>query len=118
MSRGKFARRRKRKVSIRKKVFGTPEKPRMTVFRSHRNIFVQLIDDTEGKTLLSASTVEKELEKGYGGNTDAAVKVGETVAKRALEKNIDTVVFDRNGFRYQGRIRQLADAARKAGLKF
>ncbi|PLX18806.1 MAG: 50S ribosomal protein L18 [Candidatus Muiribacterium halophilum] len=116
----KNKRRIKRKISIRKRVFGTSEKPRMTVFKSHKNIYVQLIDDTVGKTIVSASTNDKDVREKtqYGGNTKAAEIIGETIAKKATEKNITTVSFDRNGFRYQGRIRTLADAARKNGLKF
>jgi large subunit ribosomal protein L18 len=110
----------KRKVSIRKKIFGTPERPRMSVFKSHKNIYVQIIDDTEGKTLVSASTLDKDVrsEIPYGGNKEAAKKIGEYIAKKAKEKNITKVVFDRNGFRYHGRIKELADAARANGLEF
>ena len=116
----KRKRRLKRKISIRKRVFGTPEKPRMTVFKSHKNMYVQLIDDTVGKTIASVSTNDKDVREKlqYGGNTKAAEMVGELIAKRAADKNISAVSFDRNGFRYQGRIKTLADSARKNGLKF
>ena len=105
---------------IRKNVYGTPEKPRLCVFRSNKNISVQIIDDVNGVTLAAASTLDKEL-KGqieYGGNKEAAKKVGEAIAKRALEKGIETVAFDRGGFLYHGRVKELADGAREAGLKF
>ncbi|MBE0448301.1 MAG: 50S ribosomal protein L18 [Actinobacteria bacterium] len=105
---------------VRKKVFGTPEKPRLSVFRSTNHIYAQLIDDTRGVTLVSVSTLDPELrsEIKTGGNTEAARKVGELVAKRALEKGIDHVVFDRGGFLYHGRVKALADTARGAGLIF
>lgn len=105
---------------VRKKVFGTPEKPRLSIFRSTNHIYAQVIDDTNGVTLVSASTLDTELKSEIttGGNIGAAEKVGELVAKRALEKNIDQVVFDRGGFLYHGRVKALADAAREAGLKF
>lgn len=110
----------RRKKGIRKNIFGTPERPRMSVYRSNKHIYVQVIDDMSGVTLAAASTMVAELR----GNTseerklDAARKVGELAAKRCLEKNIDKVVFDRNGFIYTGRIAALADGARQAGLKF
>lgn len=105
---------------IRKNVYGTPEKPRLCVYRSNKNISVQIIDDVNGVTLASASTLDKEL-KGqieYGGNKEAAKMVGEAIAKRALDKGIETVAFDRGGFLYHGRVKELADGAREAGLKF
>lgn len=102
---------------IRKKLSGTPEKPRLSVFRSLNHLYVQAIDDVSGKTLISAST--KELEKPKGtGNKDAAKQVGQLVARKCKEKGIQTVVFDRSGYLYHGRIKALADAAREAGLKF
>lgn len=110
----------KRHQRVRKDLYGTPEKPRLCVFRSNKNISVQIIDDVNGVTLASASTLDKEL-KGqieYGGNKDAAKKVGEAIAKRALDKGIETVAFDRGGFLYHGRVKELADGAREAGLKF
>ncbi len=114
------ARRLKRHQRVRNKVFGTPEKPRMCVFRSAKNISVQIIDDTKGHTLVAASSTDKDL-KGqisYGGNKEAAKIVGEAVAKKALAAGIETVSFDRGGFLYHGRVKELADGAREAGLKF
>ena len=105
---------------IRKNLYGTPEKPRLCVYRSNKNISVQIIDDVNGVTLASASTIDKELKSQveYGGNKEAAKKVGEAIAKRALEKGIQEVTFDRGGFLYHGRVKELADGAREAGLKF
>lgn len=113
-------RRVKRHERVRKNVYGTPERPRLCVYRSNKNISVQIIDDVNGVTLAAASSLEKELkaEIGYGGNKEAAKKVGAVIAKRALEKGIDTVCFDRGGFLYHGRVQELADGAREAGLKF
>ena len=102
---------------VRGKVSGTAEKPRMSVYRSTKNIYVQLIDDVKGVTLCSASSLDKAFE-GDGGNKEGAKKVGELIAKRALDKGIETVVFDRGGYLYHGRVKELADAAREAGLKF
>ena len=103
---------------IRKNVYGL--KPRLCVFRSSKNISVQVIDDVNGVTLASASTVDKELKSqiAYGGNKEAAKAVGEAIAKRALAKGIEEVTFDRGGFLYHGRVKELADGAREAGLKF
>ena len=105
---------------VRKNLSGTPEKPRLCVFRSNKNISAQIIDDVNGVTLVSASTLDKELKAQieYGGNKEAARQVGEAVAKRALEKGIEVVAFDRGGFLYHGRVKELADGAREAGLKF
>lgn len=105
---------------IRRNLYGTPEKPRLCVFRSNKNISVQIIDDVNGVTLASASTVDKELKPqvAYGGNKDAAKAVGEAIAKRAIAKGIEEVTFDRGGFLYHGRVKELADSAREAGLKF
>ncbi|HPO04640.1 MAG TPA: 50S ribosomal protein L18 [Bacillota bacterium] len=105
---------------VRKDVFGTPEKPRLCVYRSISNIFAQVIDDVSGATLISASTLDKEIKEqfAYGGNKEAAKAVGEALGKKALEKGIDTVCFDRGGFLYHGRVKELADGARSAGLKF
>jgi len=105
---------------VRKKVYGTSERPRLSVFRSTNHIYAQVIDDTQGVTVASASTLDPEVKTQVttGGNTEAAKKVGEFVAKRAKEKGIDEVVFDRGGFLYHGRVKALADAAREAGLKF
>ena len=109
--------RAKRHERVRKTVFGTPERPRMAVFKSLKNISVQIIDDVNHKTLVSASSLDKEF-KGYGGNKEAVKKVGEMIGKRAVEKGIETVCFDRGGNLYHGRVKELADGAREAGLKF
>ena len=106
-----------RHARIRKNLSGTPEMPRLCVFRSNKNIYVQVIDDVNGVTLAAASTLDKDF-SGYGGNKEAAKKVGEAIAKKALDKGIDTVAFDRGGFLYHGRVKELADGAREAGLKF
>lgn len=105
---------------VRKNVFGTSERPRLSVFRSTNHIYAQLIDDTKGVTIASASTLDTEVKSqiSTGGNIGAAKKVGDLIAKRALEKKIEQVVFDRGGFLYHGRVKALADAAREAGLKF
>ncbi|MBX6352447.1 MAG: 50S ribosomal protein L18 [Thermoflavifilum sp.] len=112
--------RKARHLRVRKRVSGTPERPRLNVFRSNKHIYAQVIDDTTGRTLVSASTVDKELRGSveHGGNVEAARKVGELVARRALEKGIKQVVFDRGGYLYHGRVAALADAAREAGLEF
>ena len=109
-----------RHLRVRKKIKGTAERPRLNVFRSAKHMYAQIIDDEKGVTLASASTVDKELrgQISNGGNVEAAQKVGELVAKRALEKGIKQVVFDRGGYLYHGRVRALADAAREAGLDF
>ena len=116
----KRAARRKRHERIRNKITGTAVKPRMCVNRSLKNISVQLIDDLAGDTLVSASTVEPGIASKIenGGNKEAARLIGETVAERALEQGIETVVFDRSGYKYHGRIKELANAAREKGLKF
>ena len=113
-------RRVKRHARVRKNLNGTPEKPRLCVFRSNKHISCQIIDDVNKVTLASASSVEKELkaELGNGGNKEAARKIGEIVAKRALEKGIEVVTFDRGGFLYHGRVQELAEGAREGGLKF
>jgi large subunit ribosomal protein L18 len=112
--------RKRRHLRVRKKLFGTPTRPRLNVFRSSKHIYAQLIDDTKGVTLVSASTVDPELKDKveYGGNVEAAAKVGELVAKRALAKGYKQVVFDRGGYLYHGRVQALAEAAREAGLEF
>lgn len=102
---------------VRGRVSGTAERPRLNVFRSAKHIYAQLIDDENGVTLAAASSLDKDFE-GYGGNKEAAKKVGASIAKKAGEKNIETVVFDRGGFLYHGRIKELADGARENGLKF
>ena len=107
----------KRHNRVRGKISGTAERPRLCVFRSENNIYAQIIDDVAGNTLVAASSVEKDFE-GNGGNVEAAKKVGLKVAERCLEKGIDTVVFDRGGYIYHGRVQALADAAREGGLKF
>jgi large subunit ribosomal protein L18 len=116
----KIVRRERRKLRVRRRVTGTGERPRLTVFRSHKNIYAQLIDDTVGKTLVAASSMEKSLKTSltHGGNKQAATAVGQTLAAKAVEAGIKKVVFDRNGYKYHGRIRELADAARKGGLEF
>ena len=112
--------RRKKHMKLRNRFSGTAERPRLAVFRSNNHMYAQIIDDTVGNTLVSASTLEKdikaELEKT--NNVDAAAYLGTVIAKRALEKGITTVVYDRGGFIYQGKIAALADAAREAGLEF
>lgn len=108
----------KRKRRIRARVEGTGERPRFSVFRSNQHIYVQLIDDLKGATLVAASTVEAELKDKVGDTIDGAKTLGGLVAKRALAKNIHQVVFDRSGYLYHGRIKALADAARESGLKF
>ncbi|MGE5410892.1 MAG: 50S ribosomal protein L18 [Clostridiales bacterium] len=109
------------KIKIRKHISGTSERPRMTVKRSLTNIYVQLIDDTTGNTLVSASSLSKEIAediKNLKSKVEKSRLVGEFAAKKALEKKIETIVFDRNGYRYHGRVQALAEGARKAGLKF
>lgn len=103
---------------IRKKVNGTAERPRLAVFRSLNHIYAQVIDDVNGTTICSASTVEKSAGVGNGGNVDAAKSIGKLIAERAREKGISTVVFDRGGYIYHGRVKSLAEAAREAGLHF
>ncbi len=102
---------------VRGKISGTAECPRLNVFRSSKNIYAQIIDDVAGTTLAAASTLDKEF-TGNGGNKDAARKVGEMIAKRALDKGISEVVFDRGGYIYHGRVKELAEGAREGGLKF
>jgi len=112
--------RARRHLRVRKKISGTPDRPRLCVFRSNKHIYAQVIDDTTGHVLCSASTLDKELrstlEKTW--NKEAAREVGKLVGKRALERGITTVVFDRGGYKYHGRVKELADGAREAGLKF
>ncbi|WP_053361329.1 50S ribosomal protein L18 [Bacillus sp. FJAT-27251] len=114
----KNATRRKRHARVRSKISGTEARPRLNVFRSNKHIYAQLVDDVNGVTLASASTLDKDLNFDSTSNLDAAVKVGELVAKRAVEKGISEVVFDRGGYLYHGRIKALADAARENGLQF
>jgi len=110
----------RRKRHVRKKVVGTPERPRLSVFRSNRHMYAQIIDDTGGVTLVATSTVGKDLreEMTHAGNRQAAEAVGEALAKKALDVGIKCVCFDRNRYKYHGRVKSLADAARKAGLAF
>ncbi len=103
---------------IRKNLVGTALRPRLSVFRSSKNIYVQVIDDVNGVTLASASTVEKDSKVTNGGNIEAAKVIGELIAKRALEVNIENVIFDRSGYLYHGRVKALAESARAAGLNF
>ena len=114
----KEIRRFKIKKRIRKTVSGTAERPRMTVFRSNKQIYVQLIDDLAGSTIVSASSREKDLGDDKVNKTEQAEKVGTLIAEKAKAAGIETVVFDRNGYLYHGRVKALADAARKGGLKF
>ncbi|MDK2886793.1 MAG: large subunit ribosomal protein [Thermosipho sp. (in: thermotogales)] len=113
-------RRKKRHLSIRKKIYGTADRPRLSVYKSEKHIYAQIIDDDKGHTLVAASTLDKELrdvlKKTW--NKEAAREVGKLIGKRAVEKGIKKVVFDRGGYRYHGRIKELADGAREAGLEF
>ncbi len=107
----------KRHNRVRNKISGTPERPRLNVFRSAKHIYAQLIDDINGVTLVAASSLEKDFE-GTGGNKEAAKKVGQMIAKKAVDKGISEVVFDRSGYLYHGRVLELAEGARECGLKF
>lgn len=112
--------RKARHSRVRKKIVGTTEKPRLNVFRSNNNIYAQIIDDVAGHTLIAASTLDASIKEAVSstGNKEAAKLVGAKVAKLALEKGIENVVFDRGGYLYHGRVKELADSAREAGLKF
>ncbi|MDD6770005.1 MAG: 50S ribosomal protein L18 [Inconstantimicrobium porci] len=110
--------RQKRHLRVRKKVFGTAERPRLAIFRSDKNIYAQVIDDVNRVTLVAASSLDKEFEGKVGSNKEAAKTVGALVAKKALAKGIEDVVFDRGGYVYHGRVKELAEGAREAGLKF
>jgi len=117
----KLFRRLRRKQHVRKTVCGTPQRPRLTVFRSHANIYAQIIDDSAGRTLVAASSMDKPLRgqlNSKGGNKAAATVVGSALAAKATKAGIRKVVFDRNGYPYHGRVRELAEAARKGGLDF
>ncbi|MGM0417128.1 MAG: 50S ribosomal protein L18 [Thermodesulfobacteriota bacterium] len=115
----KYISRYKRKKRIRRKIKGTTECPRLSVFRSARHIYAQVIDDIKGETLVSASTVDKDIAgTQFENKVDAAVKIGRAVAEKAKGKGIEAVVFDRNGFIYHGRVKALSDSAREAGLNF
>ena len=111
------ATRERRHIRVRTKISGTPERPRLCVYRSNKNLFVQVIDDVNGNTLVQASTLDKEV-KNKHANSEAAKEVGALIAKRAQDKKIKTVVFDRSGYLYHGIIKDLAEAAREAGLEF
>ncbi|OFW75537.1 MAG: 50S ribosomal protein L18 [Alicyclobacillus sp. RIFOXYA1_FULL_53_8] len=112
--------RQRRHLRVRKRIQGSAARPRLNVFRSNKHIYAQVIDDVSGQTLVSASTRDKELTGAVenGGSVEAAKKVGELVAKRALDKGLSAVVFDRGGYLYHGRVQALAEAAREAGLQF
>jgi large subunit ribosomal protein L18 len=112
--------RERRKLRIRRKISGTAEQPRLTVFRSAKHIYAQVVDDVNGKTLAHVSTLSRDLREGLDdvNKTDAAKRVGQAVAKALIGQGIDRIVFDRNGYLYHGRVKALADAAREAGLKF
>jgi len=110
----------RRKKRIRKKIAGTTERPRLTVFRSIAHMYAQVVDDTQGKTLVSVSTLSKDVQEKIAGKnkTDASLVIGEALAQACVQQGIDKVVFDRNGFLYHGRVKAVAEAARKAGLQF
>ncbi|HEU5139014.1 MAG TPA: 50S ribosomal protein L18 [Bacillales bacterium] len=110
--------RKKRHKHVRRSVHGTTERPRLNVFRSSKHIYAQLIDDNQQTTLASASTLDKGESFENGGNVEAAKQIGKLIAERGLEKGVNTVVFDRGGYLYHGRVKALADAAREAGLEF
>ena len=110
--------RKARHARVRAKISGTASTPRLNVFRSNNNIFAQIIDDEIGVTLVSASSIDKDLKLSNGGNIEAATKVGELLAKRAKDAKIKSVVFDRGGYLYHGRVKALAEAAREKGLEF
>ena len=107
----------RRHLRVRKKISGTPERPRLCVYRSNHHLYAQIIDDVAGNTLVAASTLDKEV-KNKHSNKEAAKEVGKLIAKRALDKKIETVVFDRGGYVYHGVVKELAEAAREGGLKF
>jgi large subunit ribosomal protein L18 len=113
----KTRKRNRRKAHIRKRILGTPERPRMTVFRSNKHMYVQAIDDSSGKTIASASSLEKDL-TGLKNSVENAAKLGEAFGKRLGDKNLKSVVFDRNGYKYHGIVKAIADGARKAGIEF
>jgi large subunit ribosomal protein L18 len=118
MAKSRNEMRQKRHLRIRSRLVGTPLKPRLSVFRSAKHIYAQVIDDVNGVTLASASSVDKDSKLTNGGNKDAATAIGKLVAEKALEAKIENVVFDRSGYLYHGRVKALAEAARAAGLKF
>ncbi|MUV38098.1 50S ribosomal protein L18 [Lentibacillus sp. JNUCC-1] len=110
--------RQRRHARVRRTIKGTAERPRLNVFRSNKHVYAQLIDDDNGITLVSASTVDKDLDIKQGGNVEAAEQVGKAVAERAQDKGYKSIVFDRGGYLYHGRVQALAEAAREAGLEF
>lgn len=118
MAFSKIERRRKIKMRVRSKISGTAERPRMTVFRSNKQISVQIIDDLAGKTLAASSSLIKDIAEQSGNKSEKAALVGKSIAEIAAKAGITSVVFDRNGYLYHGRVKQLAEAAREAGLKF
>ncbi|NLE57567.1 MAG: 50S ribosomal protein L18 [Planctomycetes bacterium] len=115
----KQQRRQRRKMRVRRRVFGTEARPRLTIFRSLKNVYAQMIDDETGRTLVEASTVSKELAGAlkYGGNVAAAAQVGTLLAQRAMAKGVKEAAMDRNGYKFHGRIKAVAEAVRKAGIK-
>ncbi|MBF0464598.1 MAG: 50S ribosomal protein L18 [Nitrospirae bacterium] len=120
MNRDKIELRERRHLRVRKKVTGTQERPRLTVYKSLNHMYAQIIDDTVGRTLVSASTLEKEMRQSasHKGNVKSASLIGDIIAKRAKDKGIQKVVFDKGGFKYHGRVEAVARAAREAGLEF
>lgn len=118
MAFSKVERKLRIKRSIRGKISGTAERPRMSVYRSNKQISVQIVDDLTGKTLIAASSLEKDIVSEKGNKVEQAAKVGALIAEKAKGAGIETVIFDRNGYLYHGRVKQLAEAAREAGLKF
>ena len=118
MALSKLQRRHRIKLRIKKNLAGTPERPRMSVYRSNKQIYAQLVDDVTGKTILSASSREKEIAGQKVNKIEQAKLVGKNIAEKAKDQGIDNVVFDRNGYLYHGRVKSLADAARENGLKF
>ena len=118
MALSKLQRRHRIKLRIRKNLSGTPERPRMSVYRSNKQIYAQIVDDVKGVTLLSASSKEKAIAEKKGNKIEQAKLVGETIAAKAKDQGINHVVFDRNGYLYHGRVKSFADAARENGLKF
>lgn len=108
----------RRRRSVRKNIFGNPSRPRLTVTRTGKNMYAQLIDDTSGTTICSASTIEKDNKVDGGSNCGAATEIGTRIAAKAKKAGVDSVIFDRNGYRYHGRVKALAEAARVGGLKF
>ncbi|MCY6371543.1 50S ribosomal protein L18 [Clostridium ganghwense] len=108
----------KRHLRVRNKISGTAERPRLSVYRSEKNIYAQIIDDIAGTTLVSASTLDKDFTEKVGSNKESAKVVGQLIAKKAVEKGIEEVIFDRGGYVYHGRVKELAEGAREAGLRF